>query len=69
MKRKAPNWHSYWDDYSNLNQLLKFRDNISNVYDNIRTTIGRVLMSEEMLEIQESLEERIDFLKKDKIAA
>jgi len=69
MKQKAPNWHNYWDDHSNLNQLLKFRDNISSVYENIRTTIGRVLMCEEMLEIQESLEERIDTLKKEKVAA
>jgi len=69
MKKKAPNWLTYWDQYTDLDQLLKFRDNISSVYDNIRATIGRVLMSEEMLEIQESLEERIEVLKKEKKAA
>jgi len=64
MKKNSPHWLTYWDAETDLKYLLKARDNIHNVYSEIRSSIGRVLMSEEMLEIQESLEQRIDELSK-----
>jgi len=74
MKKNGIDWLNYWNDQSDLNTLKELRDNIDTVYEDIRQKIGRMLMSEEMLELQESLEERIDKLtedqkKKDKIAA
>ena len=62
MKKNIPDWRNYWNDTTDLNLLLNARDNIHNVYNEIRSSIGRVLMSEEMLEIQEALEQRIDEL-------
>jgi hypothetical protein len=74
MKKNGIDWLNYWNDQDDLNTLKEMRDNIDSVYEDIRQKIGRMLMSEEMLELQESLEERIDKLteeqkKKDKIAA
>ena len=74
MKKNGIDWLNYWNNQNDLNTLKELRDNIDTVYEDIRQKIGRMLMSEEMLELQESLEERIDKLteeqkKKDKIAA
>lgn len=66
MKKKQPDWRNYWKDTDDLNLLLKARTNITETYSEIRNNIGRMLMSEEMLEIQESLEQRIEELKKEK---
>ena len=64
MKNKLPDWPNYWNDSTDLNYLLNVQENIHNVYNDIRNSLGRVLMSEEMLEIQESLELRIEELSK-----
>ena len=69
MKRNSTNWLAYWDDAEDLKYLENARDNISQVYEEIKSSIGRTLMSEEMLEIQESLETRIEELEKSKRAA
>ena len=64
MKNKLPDWPNYWNDSTDLNYLLNVQENIHNVYNDIRNSLGRVLMSEEMLEIQEALELRIEELTK-----
>ncbi|MBD3287990.1 hypothetical protein GF337_04230 [candidate division KSB1 bacterium] len=64
MKRNSTNWLTYWDDADDLKYLENALDNISQVYEEIKSSIGRTLMSEEMLEIQESLETRIEELEK-----
>ena len=74
MRNNLPDWLNYWNDWEDLSALLKVRDNIDDVYDELRDSIGRALMSEEMLELQESLEKRIDDLtelekREEKIAA
>lgn len=68
MRSKKPDWLNYWNEVEDLNILHNARKNISLTYSEIKNKIGRVLMSEEMLEIQESLEDRIDELSK-KVAA
>ena len=74
MRKSLPDWLNYWNEWEDLSALLKVRDNIDDVYDELRDSIGRALMSEEMLELQESLEKRIDDLtelekREEKIAA
>ena len=64
MKNKQPDWLNYWNSNDDLDYLLHAQDNIDEVYNEIRSSIGRALMSEEMLELQESLEERIEVLEK-----
>jgi hypothetical protein len=64
MRKKQSHWLSYWNATTDLDYLLYAQDNIDKVYTEIRGTLGRSLMSEEMLELQESLDERIDQLKK-----
>ena len=66
MKRNTTNWLTYCNDADNLKYLENALDNISQVYEDIKSSIGRNLMSEEMLEIQESLEIRIEELEKSK---
>ncbi len=62
MKKRSNNWLTYWNDWSDLKGLLKAQDQIDKIYEEIKSSIGRSLMSEEMLEIQESLEQRIQVL-------
>lgn len=62
MKKSMPDWTNYWNDSTDLNNLLNAQDNIHEVYNEIRNSLKRVLMSEEMLEIQEALEQRIEEL-------
>jgi hypothetical protein len=71
MKKKRPQWVTYWNNVEDLNYLVNAYQNISHTYSEIKNEIGRTLMSEELLEIQESLEQRIDELQKksQKIAA
>ncbi|MBN2011744.1 hypothetical protein JW960_20615 [candidate division KSB1 bacterium] len=64
MKRKQPDWLNYWNSNDDLDYLLHAQDNIDEVYSDIRNSLGRALMSEEMLELQEALEERIEILEK-----
>lgn len=69
MKKKSPDWHTYWNEVNDLKYLEDARDNISQIYSDIRNSIGRALMSEEMLELQESLEARIEEIERSKKAA
>ena len=64
MARKQPNWLTYWNSNNDLDYLLHAQDNIDEIYAKIRNDLGRSLMSEEMIELQESLEQRIEDLKK-----
>ena len=64
MKRKQPNWLTYWNSNNDLDYLLYAQDNIDEVYTKIRNELGRSLMSEEMITLQEALEQRIEALEK-----
>ena len=44
-------------------------DHIDELYEKVRNSIGRMLMSMEMIEIQEIIEDRIEELTKSKVAA
>ncbi len=64
MKQKQLNWLKYWNNTEDLDYLIHAQENIDEVYAQLREELGRGLMSEEMLELQESLEQRIEELKK-----
>ncbi|NOZ60287.1 MAG: hypothetical protein GXO74_01260 [Calditrichaeota bacterium] len=71
MKRQTKNlddWIKAWQTSSDLESLRNDLEHIDKVYENVRQELGRVLMSAEMLEIQEILENRIEELS-DKVAA
>jgi chaperonin cofactor prefoldin len=76
MKKQYKNladWKKYWLQSTDLNALRKSLNHIDRVYEEVRNSIGRVLMSMEMIEIQEVLENRIEELtvqqKSTKVAA
>jgi len=76
MKKQYKNladWKKLWLHSTDLNALRKSLNHIDKVYDEVRNSIGRVLMSMEMIEIQEILENRIEELtsqqKSSKVAA
>ncbi len=63
-------WKKEWRNSTDLKSLKQSLDHIDELYEQVRNSIGRVLMSAEMMEIQEILEEKIDqLMTKDKIAA
>jgi len=62
MKQKRIDWKNYWKDANDLDFLMKAQADIGNVYNEIRNSLGRILMSEEMMKIQESLDSRIEEL-------
>ena len=64
MKQRQPNWLTYWKSNNDLDYLLYAQDNIDEVYTKIRDDLGRSLMSEEMMTLQEALEQRIEDLEK-----
>ncbi len=64
MKKKIQDWSKYWIEQTDLDYLLKLQDDMHMAYDEIRKIIDRRLMSEEMLVIQESLDDRIEELTK-----
>ena len=67
MKRQAKNlddWIKIWNSSTDLDALKNDLEHIDQVYEEIRQSLGRVLMSAEMLEIQETIENRIDELAK-----
>jgi len=72
MKTSAKNladWKKEWQHSTDLQLLKNSMDNIDELYDNVRNSIGRILMSMEMIEIQEIIEDRIEELTKNKVAA
>jgi len=65
MKRQVKNladWKKQWLQSNDLNALERSLNHIDKLYDEIRSSLGRVLMSMEMIEIQETLENRIEQL-------
>jgi len=65
MKRQVKNladWKKQWLQSNDLSALERSLNHIDKLYDEIRSSIGRVLMSMEMIEIQETLENRIEQL-------
>ncbi|MFZ5519394.1 MAG: hypothetical protein ACOY90_22365 [Candidatus Zhuqueibacterota bacterium] len=63
-------WKKLLLNSNDLAGLKTYLDNIDVLYGELRTSMGRVLMSMEMIEIQEILEERIEHLENaNKVAA
>jgi chaperonin cofactor prefoldin len=65
MKRQYKNladWKKQWLHSSDLDALKQSLNHIDKLYEEVRSSIGRVLMSMEMIEIQEILENRIEEL-------
>ena len=65
MKRQYKNfvdWKKQLKQSTDLITLKKSLNHIDRLYDEVRGSIGRVLMSMEMIEIQEILENRIEEL-------
>jgi len=65
MKRQFKNladWKKQWLQSNDLSALQRSLNHIDKLYDEIRNSMGRVLMSMEMIEIQETLENRIEQL-------
>jgi len=65
MKRQVKNltdWKKQWLQSNDLNALKRSLNHIDKLYEEIRSSMGRVLMSMEMIEIQETLENRIEQL-------
>ncbi len=76
MKKQYKNladWKKQWLQSTDLKALKKSLNHIDKLYEEVRNSIGRVLMSMEMIEIQEILENRIEELtahqKSNKVAA
>ena len=69
--KSLTDWKKEWHKSTDLNYLNNSLDHIDELYEQVRNSIGRILMSAEMLEIQEILEERIEELsvKGEKVAA
>lgn len=65
MKKQQKNladWKKLWLRSNDLQNLRSSLNHIDKVYEEVRSSIGRVLMSMEMIEIQEILENRIEEL-------
>jgi hypothetical protein len=65
MKRQYQNladWKKQWLHSTDLIALKMSLNHIDKLYEEVRNSIGRVLMSMEMIEIQEILENRIEQL-------
>jgi len=65
MKKQYHNlaeWKKHWLHSTDLKALKQSLNHIDKLYEEVRNSIGRVLMSMEMIEIQEILENRIEEL-------
>ncbi|MHA1845693.1 MAG: hypothetical protein ACTSWE_15655 [Promethearchaeota archaeon] len=68
--KSLADWKKEWQTTTDLKSLKNTLDHIDELYEKVRNSIGRILMSSEMLEIQEILEDRIEELSnKEKFAA
>lgn len=71
--KNLADWKKLWLQSNDLQNLTKSLNHIDKLYEEVRNSIGRVLMSMEMIEIQEILENRIEELtirqKSSKVAA
>ena len=61
-QKKLADWKKQWMHSNDLGTLKTSLNHIDKVYEEVRSSIGRVLMSMEMIEIQEILENRIEQL-------
>ena len=69
-RKSLADWKKEWQNSTDLKSLTRSLDHIDELYEKVRNSIGRMLMSAEMMEIQEILEEKIDqLMTKDKVAA
>lgn len=69
MERRFKNladWKKQWRQSTDLLALTASLNQIDQLYAEVRRSLGRVLMSMEMIEIQEVLENRIDELTEQK---
>lgn len=74
MKPKNKNladWKKEWLTSTDLKALKNSMEHADELYEKVRNSIGRMLMSVEMIEIQEIIEERIEKLsaEENKVAA
>ncbi|MBC8186029.1 hypothetical protein H8E88_33520 [candidate division KSB1 bacterium] len=67
--KSLADWKKEWQHSTDLQTLQISIDHISELYEKVRNSIGRMLMSMEMIEIQEIIEDRIEELTKSKVAA
>jgi predicted RNase H-like nuclease (RuvC/YqgF family) len=56
------NWEKYWEEYDNLNALNQAYDHLDQVFHDIETKTGQILLSSDMVKIQEALINRIERL-------
>lgn len=73
MQKRIKNFSDWKKQLLNSNDLEGLKNSLENIdelYEDLRTSMGRILMSMEMIEIQEILEERIEELENaNKVAA
>ena len=55
-------WNNYWEQYENLDSLNQAYDHLDRVFNEIESVTGRILLSADMVGIQESLINRIELL-------
>lgn len=67
--KSLADWKKEWQSATDLQTLKSSIDHIGELYEKVRNSIGRMLMSVEMIEIQEIIEGRIEELTKNKVAA
>jgi hypothetical protein len=56
------NWRKYWAQYENLEELNHAFDDLEHVFQEIEQSTGRILLSSDMVGIQEALFERMETL-------
>jgi len=62
-QKSFSDWKKEWMNSNDIKALTRSLENVDQLYDTVRNSIGRILMSAEMIEIQEIIEERIEKLK------
>jgi hypothetical protein len=60
--KSLSDWKKIWQHSTDLEALQHSMTQIDKLYEEVRNSIGRVLMSMEMIEIQEILDNRIEEL-------
>lgn len=60
--KNLADWKKIWQHSTDIIALQRSMNQIDKLYEEVRNSIGRVLMSMEMIEIQEVIESRIEEL-------
>lgn len=60
--KSLSDWKKIWQQSTDLKALQNSMNQIDKLYEEVRDSLGRVLMSMEMIEIQEILDNRIEEL-------